>query len=508
MIYLARLIYLTAAALGLGCIFALMALFGRRGTPLIDAPEFIPWAICGLVFAFGLALMAQVMGNDLAPHLPGAKGKAPRAARPAGKQAGNSADAQAILAHYAGEAELSPLELDRTRRRMYTAQEAALTPEERARRDSIAQLQVDTAPVRLQVMVPPQPSDSWVGGNPSMPPDLPWPEVDGKPATFFAQIAAHQLPPDMWGWQGPRSGWLLFFGGDQGYGGGLVLHTTSLGEERPRPYGQVFRYFRYGRYDEQAVQMMGDAGLQPPRWPVKVVPAGDQSARPAKVGAGQAFDPDHAGWQPFDWPTLGIFVEELIAEAKKIMDMSKSAKAPDRAAAEAARFVSLSAMLPSLEQLAELIRQRAETAPFSLAERDRILAPILALEYDTPLYDNGKMIGMGKKHLVERIKNSEYPALHDMRARHVYCSDPAALLAEVRALLEPQWQAIAADEVITMGGSAAKFERDDAVMLELVPSRLFSWTFGDYSNFAIVLPKGHLLDGAFDKAEAIDNHGI
>ncbi len=508
MIYFARTLYVTAAALGVGCIFLFVALIGRRGRPLIDAPEYIPWTIAGFVFCFGIVLLAQVMGNDLAPHLPGRKRPAPA---PKPTPVMDPADAQKIYDHFQGDNPLSPQDLHATFDRFSAAREAAMTPAERARRDEIVQLQVDTAPVRLQVMVPPQPSDSWIGGNPSMPPDMPWPEVDGKPATFFAQIAAHHLPADIWGWQGPRSGWLLFFGGDQGYGGGTILHTTSLGQERRRPYGQVFRYYRYGRYDAQAQQMMGDQGLQPPKWPVSVVPA-DGGARPAnqpEVHPNHGFDLTQEAWKPFDWPTLSIFLAELIGQTRWHMNLRQKRFSNALPPHEEARLTSLDALMPPLETLSELIRKRSEEAEFTTAERDRILNPILALEYDKPDYTDGKFHKMTRGRIAAFVANSEYPALHDLRARHIYAADPAALSVPVRDMLEPKWQAIAASEVTTMGGSGAKFERDgDAVMLELVPSRLFGWTFGDYSNFAIVLDKGALLDGKLDQAETVDNHGI
>ncbi len=516
MLIFARILYLFSVALALGCIIGFALLTGRRTTPIIDAPEFIPWTVIGLIFSVGLAFVAQVLGNDLAPHLPGGRKRAAVPSRSADRAktarpfAGDRADAQMVYDYITGQGNVTKEENGRAYRRWNMAQEAAMTPQQRARRDAIANLKVDAAPCRLQVLVPPVPSDSWVGGNPSLPPDMPWPDVDGKPARFYAQIAAHHLPPDIWGWQGPRSGWLLFFGGDEEFGDGLILQTTELGQERERPYGQVFRYYRFGRYDDQALQMMGDQGLQPPRWPVKVVPS-DMETRRAEIAErlpGQGFDLSNEAWLPFDWPTLGIFVSELIGQIHWDLRIYRKVTAPDKVAVEGSRIAALDAVLPSLETLAELIRRRAETTPFTLAERDRILQPILDLQHDAPIYDNGVLKGMGKVRVTGTLRNSEYAALHDLRARHVYARDPDALHPPVRALYEPQWQAIAAEEVITMGGSAAKFERDDAVMLELVPSRLFGWTFGDLSNFAILLGKGDLLDGALDKAQTVNNHGL
>ena len=506
MIYFARTLHVTATAIGIGCIFLLMAVWGRRGAALIDAPELAPWAISGIIFSLGIGCVAHVLGNDLGPQAR----KRPSIPVKAHQPSADPADVAKILDHFSGEKELSEQELGQAYRRVDTAMDRAMTPQERARRDEVRNLDVANAPVRLQVMVPPQPSDSWVGGNPSLPSDMPWPEVGGKPATFYAQIAAHHLPPDIWGWQGPRTGWLLMFSGDDEFGDALVLHTTELGEERPRPYGQVFRYYRHGRYDEQAQQMMGDQGLQPPRWPVKVVPSNLEPSR-AKIAEGRpgrGFDLRNDAWLPFDWATLGIFVAELIAQTQWDMNIYRKASAPEKQAAEAVRLAALDRILPSLEKLSELIRRRAETTAFTMAERDRILRPILDLQHDAPIYDNGVLKGMAKVRTTDTLINSEYPALHDLRARHVYARDPDALHPPVRTLYEPQWQAVAENEVISMGGSAEKFESDDAVMLELAPSRLFGWTFGDLSNFVILLGKGDLMDGTFEKAQTMNNHGL
>ncbi|NNF90663.1 MAG: DUF1963 domain-containing protein [Boseongicola sp.] len=42
-------------------------------------------------------------------------------------------------------------------------------------------------------------------------PDLPWPEKDGQPLEFLAQIDLSALPSRTWCGVGPRQGWLAFF---------------------------------------------------------------------------------------------------------------------------------------------------------------------------------------------------------------------------------------------------------------------------------------------------------
>lgn len=78
---------------------------------------------------------------------------------------------------------------------------------------------------------------SWIGGLPEMPTDIDWPETDGKAALFLAQIAMSDLPENIWGGIGPKSGWLLFFLAPQDWGGARVVHIEERGAPRPYPNG-------------------------------------------------------------------------------------------------------------------------------------------------------------------------------------------------------------------------------------------------------------------------------
>ena len=517
MLYAARLVYLAGAAIAAVGIVFLVLLVGRRSDPLIDAPEFIPLTIGAMIFGVGIVFVAQVMGNDLAPHLPGYRpaGRAPApAAPPAPRRAETVQDynEQVVTRHLQGDTSIDIDMFD-------DAVHGRLRPPSRSdaeiRRDAeIASLDLAGHPVRLQVLVPPEPSDSWVGGNPSMPADMPWPESGGKPAKFYAQIACHHLPPKIWGWQGPRAGWLLIFGPEEGahHGNALVVHTTELGQERPRPYGQVFRYYQYGAYDDIAQLMMGDAGLQPPKWPVRVVPT-TEGARPAEVpdrNAKDGFNTQDPGWEPFDWETLVAWIAEVIWMTEKSRKLRF--KLPEDLADEVDPkdlTAGVQRVLVDLRKLEAAVQEAKAAAPYDPELRDAVLAAVKNLSFTDLDRRDGEFFGMKQTHPHTLLINSDYAALHDMRARHVYTRDPSALPPAVRDLLVPQWQAVAEDEIITMGGDTSHFEQEGAAsILELVPSRLFSWTFGDYSNFAILLRADDLLDGHWDKAFAVDNHGL
>lgn len=83
-----------------------------------------------------------------------------------------------------------------------------------------------------------QGSTSFVGGEPCLPIDVPWPEADGKPMGFVMQLDCAQLPEGLWGGLGPRDGYLsVFVSGDWTFAGTplRIIHHNSLGPSRPTP---------------------------------------------------------------------------------------------------------------------------------------------------------------------------------------------------------------------------------------------------------------------------------
>jgi hypothetical protein len=60
---------------------------------------------------------------------------------------------------------------------------------------------------------------SWLGGLPMLPDNVQWPmaattdhpERGRTPLHFVAQVACSDLPRELWGGLGPRTGWLLLF---------------------------------------------------------------------------------------------------------------------------------------------------------------------------------------------------------------------------------------------------------------------------------------------------------
>ncbi|MET1415947.1 DUF1963 domain-containing protein [Roseibium sp. HPY-6] len=127
---------------------------------------------------------------------------------------------------------------------------------------------------------------SWFGGLPMMPENVPWPTSISRdqpqkgefPLHFLAQLSCADLPEDLWGGLGPRSGWLLFFfdpnscepeSGGEGY---RVIYTKTLGVERQAPadLGPVYD----GTYSGPQYRHLEGVDAIPDtwrRWPVDFV---------------------------------------------------------------------------------------------------------------------------------------------------------------------------------------------------------------------------------------------
>jgi hypothetical protein len=148
---------------------------------------------------------------------------------------------------------------------------------------------VESVSVVLRRQVPvrwDEPPRSWIGGLPMMPASVEWPlgstidypERGRTPLHFVAQIACADLPPDLWGGYGPRSGWLLLFINAQDWNVEedsetiCVVHIAALGPERAPPPGiHPVRDEMYSGADYDFVRAQAEVPTTWRRWPVDLV---------------------------------------------------------------------------------------------------------------------------------------------------------------------------------------------------------------------------------------------
>lgn len=119
-----------------------------------------------------------------------------------------------------------------------------------------------------------------------MPEDVPWPTTPWREYPdygfvylhFVAQIACEDLPADLWGGLGPRTGWLLLFLDaqepciDPMKTALQVVHIQELGPERPAPEGtQPMRNELYTGYSFDFYRSPEEVPSTWRRWPVDIV---------------------------------------------------------------------------------------------------------------------------------------------------------------------------------------------------------------------------------------------
>ena len=355
---------------------------------------------------------------------------------------------------------------------------------------------VDPGPAYgLELMVPPGHSDSWVGGRPFLPRDVPWPDLDGHPCRFVAQIALHMLPPDIWGGLAPKSGWLVFFQSATKSHGGRILHTRTLGEERQPPSRMLFEA-PYIRDDQDlADDIFGTDVMVSSRWPLRVSePPPMEEHRPDFLSDLKTVTWRPGGaWHPFDWETLQLALVLVERQCGALLDQldpaSPRAVATEAVRAQAQRFraeaVSLSDHAPFDLAFATVVTEWLEQPqlPFARDGKPFKLAP---LAFVLP----------------------RYRTLFEMRARQIYAADPEALPLATRTLFEPFWRQMAAADRLVIGGDAEElFSRGEWLLLALPSSRMLNWSFGDWSDWGALIDGHAIADGRWGAADFGDNHG-
>ena len=168
--------------------------------------------------------------------------------------------------------------------------------------------------VILKPIVRPGPiAAGWFGGEPMLPPNANWPEIDGVPLCFLAQIDLAKLPTRIWSGLGPRDGSLVFFN-HPGRCAAKVLFVK--GDLAPRSADVPFPEFMASRdhgasdsypyFNRFPVTATEHAGRMPE--PVGWIPGQSKDFPPPFGGDTEKLDwalPQH---RPFDAASLDILI--------------------------------------------------------------------------------------------------------------------------------------------------------------------------------------------------------
>ena len=178
--------------------------------------------------------------------------------------------------------------------------------------------------IRLVPQVPIRDRDtprSWVGGSPRLPASVDWPEIDGTPAQFLAQVCLADVPDGLWQGNGPREGWLALFV-HPATCAPCVLHLLEDGPSRsaPCPMPVEAEWFQANRaVDGGDARRFGNQTLR--QWPVDIVALEPGDAAPdasyqdlARALYADGFDVADPAFHPFDGPSMGAMIA-ILSEA-------------------------------------------------------------------------------------------------------------------------------------------------------------------------------------------------
>jgi len=362
-------------------------------------------------------------------------------------------------------------------------------------------------------------ADSWFGGKPRLPKDMPWPEHKGVPLHFACQINLSQLPSGIWSGAGPRDGWLAVFVHPVG-NAAEVRHIRGEVEERDRPGQMAAEWARTYACHAKPTDLL-------PRWPVRIdegrhARSIDTVSRQPAATAWKDVKPDLANpaIHPFDAKTLGVLLdgleEFLVGQVKHICRFPATKKLRENdlqwmRETKALAFQSLDdfykveGILASsryrfeLKEVAAQLPKIAElpTYEFSYLKNDD--DGYCCLEYRRSSLGELPVISRSLPMWWDRYTSQLY-----WQCVNAYTKDPASLHPALRELMEGIWLHEAQGHHGAMGHAPAGHiytphgpETDTEVLLELPTSRMQGWIWGDVYSIVLLIKRKALLEGNF-----------
>jgi hypothetical protein len=392
----------------------------------------------------------------------------------------------------------------------------------------IEQSEVEAVTLRLVPQIPPRDAistNSWLGGRPRLPGGMDWPQIDGEPADFLAQIDCASLPPALWDGLGPRDGALAFFIHRRGYRmhvvhlrNGDVAVTPPLALDDPDGWFGPHGGLRFGDLEPFAVRAF-------PEWPVDLVAVrpGDADPRveadPNEPGAtlyDRSYDIADPAFHPFDWGSMTAMAALLEMRLDRLMT---EAVPPPGASAEAIVELEQRAAInrearTRAEEIIAIIHDSAAHEAFSASDATAVMSALHAIHWARSVHRVDPETGADTHETITlpltthradaNLWVHDYQTILFDRAKHAWCANPDSLSAPMRAFYEPYWRDLAAREMASIGHEPFRYVHDfdadrDAVLLELPTSGLMSRMFGDCDNLVVTIDKADLAVGDFSQ---------
>ena len=303
-----------------------------------------------------------------------------------------------------------------------------------------------------------EPPRSWLGGLPMMPDDVQWPtaattdhpERGRTPLHFVAQVACTDLPRELWGGLGPRTGWLLLFLNGEDWDvmsnpeALQVIHITELGSERQPPPGILPVHDEmYTGPDYGFVRSQADVPTIWRRWPVDLVTVPN---RPVTRDGAPTITPENFA--------AALYENAAVADEKGPRVVPETPPFSWRGALYVVDSVTRALSSNRFPELREADREKLNTPGWA----DRITAAIgehianhkRSLEkWDTPEFDSGDAKGRAQR---DWAKNSLSERITNLEAARDFVSHGGDFAARMTESLDGfrQWRAAAESRVAAM----------------------------------------------------------
>lgn len=370
------------------------------------------------------------------------------------------------------------------------------------------------------IIRPGPPKAGWFGGEPMLPPHVDWPEIDGVPLCFLAQIDLGKLPTHIWSGLGPREGFLVFFNHPNRCDA-KVLHVkgdlAARSADVPLPNFLWTRDHgadapRYPYYNKFPVTAIEHAGQMPE--PVGWIPGRSSKFSAPFGGDKESLDMTNPQHLPFDMPSLDILItcmsdaidkrlkqcaiqldKEPSEQARsKLLAIQSEANKARTAFDEAVRDVKTQSF--DLESVAAFVRK---TAPLALTHfelmrgSDNKVVDINPVSMSLIDPERSKWAGVYLQNLNNHLFECFLHAPDEIPSPH---RDRIEQICEFRAAHESGGMSHAPRGFIyTPHGQGSANE----VLLELPSSNLTGWLWGDAYSLVFLIDRKALQRGKFDK---------
>jgi hypothetical protein len=364
------------------------------------------------------------------------------------------------------------------------------------------------------VPLPAKDAAGWFGGAPRLPKELAWPEIDGTPLCFLAQIDLTQVPQNIWSGLGPRQGQLAFFIHPHDLKA-KALHIDGVTEKRAGPSPVSSDWF-LKHYDNSP-----PASTYFPEWPVRLTATNGHLPHP--MGRRKGYAADHPNpyenepldltlraHHPFDKATLKALVEQFDDALKRVLSsiaffLETKKLRKNVTLALRAFQVELESSHKRFSEIKERLVpyyeafDRDAIGPYMEALSDLFCGKLTYLRNDDQEYAEFDIS-------VSKLTSCAPYYLHvlERHARYTYLISPEILTSEARTRFETIWAFDAAYEQGCIAGPGDVMHRDmgpsspNEALLELPTSDLIGWIWGDCYHVVLSIARDDLANGKLD----------